>query len=213
MSSSHEGLFFPLLLSPLPSWWIAIMFLLMAAPYSHSLPQLTQEPVSSTSVNSADYSKMMRKARRLFTAPTDSRHFCYHLHPWLTGIWPGSIFRRRLPCLPSCLPCPGSRELRGLCRSPVAVGVASGAGHRRPSCGGGRGVPGRGHRWHLWGAPVAAAQVKPRSRGDFSWEEQTAGHVLRHQREFRFSPRKESDSFGPTGRRRGSTPRNLTRGL
>lgn len=33
----------------------------MAAPYSHSLPQLTQEPVSSTSVNSADYSKMMEE--------------------------------------------------------------------------------------------------------------------------------------------------------
>lgn len=84
----------------------------MAAPYSHSLPQLTQEPVSSTSVNSADYSKMMRKARRLCTVSTDARQFCCHLPPRLTAVCPGSSFRTQ-----TALPSPGGRQPRGLVRS------------------------------------------------------------------------------------------------
>lgn len=140
------------------------MFLLMAAPYSHSLPQLTQEPVSSTSVNSADYSKMMRKARRLFTVPTDSRNFCYHLHPWLTGIWPGSIFRKRLPSFPSCLPCPGSGEF-GVSPQPDAdppspgtLGAAAapgGPGHSRHL---------RALRWGGAGEPALPTGLSQRER-------------------------------------------------
>lgn len=156
MSSSREGLFF-LLLSPLPSWWIAIRFLLMAAPYSHSLPQLTQEPVSSTSVNSADYSKMMRKARRLFTASTDSRHFCCHLHPSrLTGIWQESIFRNWLLSSPSRLRflmlLRGSGCRPSSCRSLGAQSRCLGAPHAwarsrwAPSSRGAHGARSRGKR-------------------------------------------------------------------
>lgn len=174
------------------------MFLLMAAPYSHSLPQLTQEPVSSTSVNSADYSKMMRKARRFFTVPTDSRNFCYHLHPWLTGIRPGSIFRKRLRYLPSCLPCPGSGELGG---SPQPVADAPSTG----TLGAAAALGGPGHSRHLralrWGG---SRQAFPKG------SEPPACPAA--QKGISDLPG-EGDSFVPTGRRRGSTPRNLTRGL
>lgn len=140
----------------------------MAAPYSHSLPQLTQEPVSSTSVNSADYSKMMRKARRLFTVPTDSRHFCCRLHPRLTGISPGEYFEERA-ALPSLLPSlPRAADSFGL--SAVALPLR---GYPTPRLGGGGRaqappappprVPqgGEGHGRISAAAGVAVAQVSP----------------------------------------------------
>lgn len=79
----------------------------------------------------------------------------------------------------------------------------------------GRGVPGRGvpGREGSLGPSGGGGAGDPSTPGAFSQRDQTAGHARQRHREFRFSPRKERDSSVPAGWRRGSTPRNLTRGL
>lgn len=72
----------------------------MAAPYFHSLPPLTREPVSSTSVNATDYSKMMRKAGGLVAGSADSEQLPYYQLPPLRAQKGGGAGKDNLTALP-----------------------------------------------------------------------------------------------------------------